>query len=169
MTPGPTHSDKRNLADRAAVGIEVFLAVHMGGQVDAGVADRTVAAHTEELAAHPLGVGHAQGNVVQPLRGLDAERNGHIEHLGFLHGGEELALAHAIRGRVGADPRPGSFNFHVRDRHDGDPGALVLQLVDLAHDAFRQHQVRLGHRDMGQIVVLALREVFIPGLAGFLL
>ncbi len=46
---------KRYLTDSAPVRIEVFLAVHMGGKVDAGIADGAIAAHAEELTANPLG------------------------------------------------------------------------------------------------------------------
>ncbi len=43
---------------------------------------------------------------------------------------------------------------------------MILQLVDLAHDGFREHQVFLRQLDMGQIVILALREGLIPGFTG---
>ncbi len=147
----------------------MLLAVHVCTQVDAGIADGAVAAHAKELPAHALGVGDTQRNVVQPLRRLHAEGHGHIDHLRIFHGFEELGVAHPGRGSIGDHARPGGFHFHVRDRHDADPGAFVLELVDLAYDAFRKHQVRFRHLDVGQVVILALREGFIPGLAGFLL
>ena len=62
---------------------------------------------------------------------------------------------------------PGSFDFHEGDRHDADPGAFVLQFVDITHDGFSEHKVCLGHVDVGHFVILTLREGFIPGLAGF--
>ncbi len=114
-------------------------------------------------------IGDTQGNVIQPLGCLNAEGDGHVDHLGICHRREEFAVAHAIRCGVGTYARPGGFHFHVGDRHDADPGALVQQFVDLTNDAFRQDQVRLGHLDVGDIVVFTLREGFIPGLAGFLL
>ena len=62
---------QRNLTDGPAVWIEVFLAIHVGGEVDAGVADGTIAAHTKVLSANPFGVGDSQGNIVQPLGSLN--------------------------------------------------------------------------------------------------
>ena len=50
-----------NLTDGAAIGIEVFLAIHMGAEVDAGVADGAIASHAEVLSANTLGVGDDSG------------------------------------------------------------------------------------------------------------
>ena len=89
---------QRNLTDGSAIGIEVFFAVHVGAKVNAGVADGTVAAHAEVLSANTFGVGDTQWNIVQPLRGLNAEGHGHIDHFRFFHRLEEIFFAHSSPG-----------------------------------------------------------------------
>ena len=73
---------QRNLANRPAGRPEMLLAVHMGGQVNAGVADGSIPAQPKILAPNALGICHGQGHIIGPLRRLDAKRDGEVQHIG---------------------------------------------------------------------------------------
>ncbi len=163
--PGASPVLKGHLANGAASGPEVNFAVHMGSQVDTGLANRPVSAHAEILAAHPFMIGHGQRLVVGPLGSLNTKREAQVEHLGRSHELKEFTLIHALGRLMGHHPGPGRFDFYERDRLDHNPGPLIVKLVNLADDGFGQQKMGFGHGQVGQCVIFIWGEHLIPALA----